>query len=283
MIPVPFDYVRASTVEEAVSALGSAEDGKLLAGGQSLLAVLRLRLAAPTVLVDLGAVPGLSGVHLDGEVLVIGAMTTHADVAASDLVREHAPLLAAAAATVGDRQVRHRGTLGGSLAHADPAADLPAVATALDATYVVQGPGGRRTIAAGDFSVDLFTTALATDEVLVEVRLPSTAGWAVHYEKFHRTAQSWAIVGVAAAVRRDNGGIGAARIALSNVGPVPHRARGVEAALTGGPATPAAIAEACGTAAAGTAPVDDLSATADYRRELARVLTTRAVCRALGV
>ncbi|MFI5908919.1 FAD binding domain-containing protein [Dactylosporangium sp. NPDC051541] len=283
MIPVAFDYLRPSTVEEAVAALGSAEEGKVLAGGQSLLPVLRLRLAAPTVLVDLGAVPGLRGVHLEEGTLVLGAMTTHAEVAASDLVREHAPLLASAAATVGDRQVRHRGTLGGSLAHADPAADLPAVAAALDATYVVQGPAGRRSVPAADFAVDLFTTALAPDEVLVEVRLPSTAGWAVHYEKFHRTSQSWAIVGVAAAVRRDNGGIGAARIALTNVGPVPHRARAVEHALTGAPATPAAIAEACGAAANGTAPVDDLSASADYRRELARVLTTRAVCKALGV
>ncbi|WP_432987677.1 FAD binding domain-containing protein [Dactylosporangium sp. CA-233914] len=283
MIPVPFDYLRPATLAEAVAALGSAEEGKLLAGGQSLLPVLRLRLAAPTLLVDLGAVPGLRGVQLSGADLVIGAMTTHAEVAASDLVREHAPLLAAAAATVGDRQVRHRGTLGGSLAHADPAADLPAVAAALDAVCVVAGPSGRRSIPAADFAVDLFTTALAPDEVLVEVRLPSTAGWAVHYEKFHRTAQSWAIVGVAAAVRRDNGGIGAARVALTNVGPVPHRARGVEEALAGAPATAEAIATACAGAAEGTDPVDDLTASARYRRELARVLSTRAVCRALGV
>ncbi|WP_432828249.1 FAD binding domain-containing protein [Dactylosporangium sp. CA-092794] len=283
MIPVAFDYIRPSTVDEAVAALGSADEGKVLAGGQSLLPVLRLRLAAPTVLVDLGGVPGLSGVRLEGDTLVIGAMTTHAEVAASDLVRQHAPLLAAAAGTVGDRQVRHRGTLGGSLAHADPAADLPAVAAALDATFVVQGPAGSRTIAAADFAVDLFTTALAPDDVLVEVRLPSTAGWATHYEKFHRTAQAWAIVGVAVAVRRDNGGIGSARIALTNMGPVPHRPGQVEAALSGAPAAQPAIAEACAAVADGTAPVDDLSASADYRRELARVLTTRAVCRALGV
>ncbi|GAA2354319.1 xanthine dehydrogenase family protein subunit M [Dactylosporangium salmoneum] len=283
MIPVPFDYARPSTVEEAVAALGSAEEGKVLAGGQSLLPVLRLRLAAPTLLVDLGAVPGLAGIRVEGETLVIGAMTTHAEVAASDLVRQHAPLLAAAAGTVGDRQVRHRGTLGGSLAHADPAADLPAVAAALDATLVVQGPAGSRTIPAADFAVGLFTTALGPDEVVVEVRLPSTAGWAAHYEKFHRTAQSWAIVGVAVAVRRDGDAIGAARIALTNVGPVPHRAREIEAALAGAPAAQPAIAEACSPVAAGIAPVDDLSASADYRRELARVLTTRAVCRALGV
>ncbi|MGI5244202.1 FAD binding domain-containing protein [Dactylosporangium sp. CA-139066] len=288
MIPVPFDYLRPSTVDEAVAALGEADEGKILAGGQSLLPVLKLRLAAPTLLVDLAAVPGLSGIRLDGDTLtgttlVIGAMTTHAEVAASDLVRQHAPLLAAAAGTVGDRQVRHRGTLGGSLAHADPAADLPAVAAALDATYVVRGPAGSRTIGAADFAVDLFTTALGPDDVLVEVRLPSTAGWAVHYEKFHRTAQAWAIVGVAVAVRRDGGGIGAARVALTNMGPVPHRARAVEDALAGAAAAPDAVAEACSRVADGTSPADDLSGSAEYRRDLARVLTARAVCRALGV
>jgi carbon-monoxide dehydrogenase medium subunit len=286
VIPVAFDYARPSTVDEAVAAVSSAEEAKILAGGQSLLPVLRLRLAAPTLLVDLGAVPGLAGVRLDGDQLVIGAMTTHAEVASSPLVREHAPLLAVAAGTVGDRQVRHRGTLGGSLAHADPAADLPAVAAALDATYVVRGPTGSRTIPAGDFAVDLFTTALAPDEVLVEVRLPSTAGWSVHYEKFHRVAQAWSIVGVAVAVSRTDGVVSGARIALANVGPVPHRARGVEAALSGAPAAAEAVAAACATVAADTAtfkPADDLTASADYRRELARVLTTRAVCRALGV
>ncbi|GGM13725.1 FAD binding domain-containing protein [Dactylosporangium sucinum] len=283
MIPVAFDYVRPSTVDEAVAALGSDEDAKVLAGGQSLLPVLRLRLAAPTVLVDLGGVPGLTGARLDGGDLVIGAMTTHAEVAADPLIREHAPLLAVAAGTVGDRQVRHRGTLGGSLAHADPAADLPAVAAALDAVYEVQGPSGRRTIPAADFAVDLFTTALGPDEVIVGVRVPAAAGWATHYEKFHRTAQAWAIVGVAVAVARSNGTISEARVALTNMGPVPHRARGVEAALAGAPATAEAVAEACASVAAGTDPVDDLSASADYRRELARVLTTRAVCRALGV
>jgi len=283
MIPVAFDYARPSSVREAVTALASSEDAKVLAGGQSLLAVLRLRLAAPTLLVDLGAVPGLAGIRIEGDTLVIGAMTTHDEVASSPLVRRHAPLLATAAGTVGDRQVRHRGTLGGSLAHADPAADLPAVATALDATYVIEGPAGRRTVAAADFAVDLFTTALAPEEILVEIRLASTEGWVAHYEKFHRMAQAWAIVGVAVAVSRSNGDIAAARVALTNMGPVPHRAHAVEAALAGIPADPAAIAAACAPVAADSAPVDDLTASADYRRELARVLTTRAVCRALGV
>ena len=284
MIPVAFDYLKPSTVEEAVTALGAAEEAKVLAGGQSLLPVLRLRLAAPTLLVDLGGVPGLSGVRLDGDTLVVGAMTTHAEVASSDrwccgtrrCSRPRRP-------RVGDRQVRHRGTLGGSLAHADPAADLPAVAAALDATYVVQGPSGRRTVSAADFSVDLFTTALAPDEVLVEVRLSIVDGWSTHYEKFHRMAQAWAIVGVAVAVSRSNGTISGARVALTNMGPVPHRAVEVEAALTGAPATADAVAAACVSVSAGTSPVDDLNASADYRRDLARVLTARAVCRALGI
>src|SRR5689334_16662872 len=189
MIPVAFDYLRPSTVEDAIAALTDAGDeGKVLAGGQSLLPVLRLRLAAPTVLVDLGGMPQLRGIRDDGDALVIGAMTTHDEVSSSPVVREHAPLLAQAARTVGDRQVRHRGTLGGSLAHADPAADLPTVAVALDASYVVVGPAGRRTVSAVDFGVDLFTTALAADEILVEVRVPKLTGWGAHYEKFHRTA-----------------------------------------------------------------------------------------------
>ncbi|MFF5232214.1 FAD binding domain-containing protein [Dactylosporangium sp. NPDC000521] len=283
MIPVAFDYLKPSTVEEAVTALGAAEDAKVLAGGQSLLPVLRLRLAAPALLVDLAGVPGLSGVRLDGDTLVVGAMTTHAEVASSPLVQRHAPLLAAAAARVGDRQVRHRGTVGGSLAHADPAADLPAVAAALDATYVVQGPAGRRSVSAADFAVDLFTTALAPDEVLVEVRLAGADGWSAHYEKFHRVAQAWAIVGVAVAVSRSGGTIAGARVALTNMGPVPHRAVEVEAALTGAPATADAVAAACVSVSSGTSPVDDLTASADYRRDLARVLTARAVCRALGI
>jgi carbon-monoxide dehydrogenase medium subunit len=284
VIPVAFDYLKPSTVQEAVAALGSSSaEPKILAGGQSLLPVLRLRLAAPTLLVDLGGVAGLDGVSLDGDTLVVGAMTTHAEVASSPLVQRHAPLLAAAAASVGDRQVRHRGTIGGSLAHADPAADLPAVAAALDATYVVEGPTGRREVSAADFSVDLFTTALAPDEVLVEVRLSSSEGWSAHYEKFHRMAQAWAIVGVAVAVSRSNGAISGARVALTNMGPVPHRAVEVEAALTGSPATAVAVAAACVAVSSGTSPADDLTASADYRRDLARVLTTRAVCKALGI
>lgn len=284
MIPVAFDYLRPSTVDDAVAALAEAGDeAKVIAGGQSLLPVLRLRLAAPSLLVDLGGMPQLHGIREEGDALVIGAMTTHDEVASSPLVLQHAPLLAKAAATVGDRQVRHRGTLGGSLAHADPAADLPAVALAHDASYVLVGPNGRRTVSAADFSVDLFTTALAPDEVLVEVHVPKLTGWGAHYEKFHRTVQAWAIVGVAATVQRSNGTIGSARVALTNMGPTPVRATQLEAALAGRPADAAAIRDACAVADEGSAPVDDLNGSADYRRHLVRVLAARAVAAAAGV
>src|SRR5262245_23074763 len=234
MIPAAFGYVRPATVEDAVRTLADAGDeAKVLAGGQSLLPVLRLRLAAPGLLVDLGGLSQLRGVRVEDDAVVIGAMTTHAEVASSTVVQSEAPLVASAAAQVGDRQVRHRGTIGGSLAHADPAGDLPAVALALDATLVVAGPSGRRTIAARAFFTHIFPTTLGPDEVLVEVRLPRLYGWTAHYEKFHRTAQAWALVGVAAAVRRENGSIAEARVALTNMGTTPVRATAVEAALPG--------------------------------------------------
>jgi aerobic carbon-monoxide dehydrogenase medium subunit len=284
VIPVAFDYVRPSTVEDAIAALNDAgDDGKLLAGGQSLLPVLRLRLAAPTVLIDLNGMPQLRGVREDGDALVIGAMTTHDEVANAALVKQHAPLLAEAAVTVGDRQVRHRGTLGGSLAHADPGADLPAVALALDATYVVAGPNGRRQVSAKDFPVDLFTTALEPNEVLVEVRIPKLSGWGAHYEKFHRTAQAWSMVAVGATVQQSNGTIASARVALANMGPIPVRATALEEALAGCAADAEAITAACAVADQGAAPMDDLTATADYRRHLVRVLAARAVKAAAGV
>jgi carbon-monoxide dehydrogenase medium subunit len=277
MIPVAFDYVRPSTVEDAVAALSAAgEDAKVLAGGQSLLPVLRLRLAAPTTVVDLGGVAGLRGIRVDGDDLVIGAMTSYADVIGSPLVRADASLVAKVAATVGDRQIRHRGTIGGSIAHADPAGDLPTAAVALDATIVLAGPTGRRTVAARDFFTDLFTTATQPDEILVEVRFPRLTGWRTAYEKFHRTSQSWALIGVAVAVRYDDGAIAEARIALTNMGPTPVRASAVEAALVGA-ADPAAIKAAAAHAGDGTTPPSDLSGSAEYRRHLAGVLTGRAV------
>ncbi|GIH05675.1 carbon-monoxide dehydrogenase medium subunit [Rhizocola hellebori] len=278
MIPAAFDYIRPSTVEDAVNALADAgEEGKVLAGGQSLLPVLRLRLAAPALLVDLGGLSQLRGIREDGDMLVIGAMTTHAELAASSV-----PLLAQVAATVGDRQVRHRGTLGGSLSHADPAGDLPTAAVALDAQMVLAGPHGRRTVAASDFFVDLFTTALAPDELLIEVRVPKLQGWQTHYTKVGRTAQAWATVAVAAAVRRENGSIAQARVALTNMGPTPVRASAVEQALAGVAVDGDAIAAAAAHAAEGTAPASDTTASAEYRSHLAKVLTRRALLAAVG-
>lgn len=284
MIPAAFEYVRPSSVQEAVSALGSGgDDAKVLAGGQSLLPVLRLRLAYPTTLVDVGRIPEMQGVRDDGDAITIGAMTTHHDVMHDALVREHAPLIAQTTRTIADPQVRHRGTFGGSLAHADPAGDLGAVALALDCEFVVAGPGGERRIAAADFFQDYLTTALAPDEVLTHIRVPKLgAGWSSHYEKFHRVAQAWSIVGVAALVRRDNGAIAEARIGLTNMGSTPLRARAAEAALVGADATSDAVMAAAEHAADGTSPPSDLSGQADYREHLAKVLTRRAVLAAVG-
>jgi carbon-monoxide dehydrogenase medium subunit len=285
MIPADFEYVAPDSLAGAVSALTEAgEDAKLLAGGQSLIPVLRLRLSYPSVLVDLRKVGELRGVRDDGDALVIGAMTRHADVVTDPLVREHAALVAEATATVADPAVRHLGTFGGALAHADPAGDLAAVALALDAQIVAEGPGGRRTIAASDFFRDYLETALAPDELLVEVRISKLEGsWGVHYEKFNRVAQAWAIVGVAAAVRRDNGSIAEARIGLTNMGSTPVRASGVEQALAGAGADVGTIRQAAAHAAEGTSPPSDLNGRADYREHLAKVLTARAVRAAAGV
>jgi len=281
VIPVAFEYRRPSTVDDAVRALAEAgEDAKILAGGQSLLPVLRLRLAAPSVLIDLGSIASLRGIRESGDELIIGAMTRHADVLADPLIRRYAPLLAEATATVGDRQVRHLGTVGGSLSHADPAGDLPAVALALDATMEVTGPNGPRGIPAADFFVDYLTTALAPGEILVAVRLPKREGWGAHYEKFNRVAQAWALVGVAALVRRDDGAVAEARVALTNMGPTPVRAHAVEQALTGAAATPGAMGTAAELASDGIRPASDIFASAEYRRHLATVLTRRAVAAA---
>jgi carbon-monoxide dehydrogenase medium subunit len=281
MIPAEFEYVRPGSVDEAVAALGEhGDDAKVMAGGQSLIPLLRLRLSYPEVVVDVGRVGELAGVREDGDHIVIGAMTTHHDVMHDDLVRRHAGLLAQATGTVADPAVRHRGTFGGSLAHADPAGDLPAVALALGVEMVVAGSGGRRTVAAGDFFVDYLQTAIEPDELLVEVRVPKHEGWGFRYEKFHRVAQSWAVVGVAAAVKRSNGSIAEARVALTNMGPTPVRAVAVEQALAG--AGTDAVADAAAHAADGTSAPSDLNGKSDYRDHLARVLTRRAVLAAAG-
>ncbi|MEU8634336.1 xanthine dehydrogenase family protein subunit M [Amycolatopsis sp. NPDC048633] len=283
MIPASFDYVRPSTVDEAVQALASAgEDAKVLAGGQSLLPVLRMRLATPTTLIDLGRVAELRGVREDGDELVIGAMTTHYDVQRDPLVAEHAALLKEATDTVADPQIRHRGTLGGAISHADPAGDLLAPVLALEASLVLAGPSGRRTMPAAEFFQDLFTTALAADELLVEVRVPKHTGWRAHYEKFNRVAQAWSMVAVAVTVRTEAGVIEEARVALTNMGSTPVRASGVEAALVGAQASADSIAAAASHAAEGTNPPVDSNADVEYRRHLAEVLTGRAIAAAAG-
>lgn len=283
MIPAAFDYQAPRTVAEVLSLLGQAGDeGKILAGGQSLIPVLKLRLAAPETVIDLGKVDGLRGISIDGDMLVIGAMTPHYEVAADPLVAEHAPLIAKATQTVADPQVRHRGTIGGALVHADPAGDLPAPALALDAEFVLEGPGGSRTVAAADFFVELFTTAVDDDEILTQIRIPSKAGWGSDYQKFTRVAQQWSVVGVGAAVRVEGGSIAEARIGLTNMGSVPIRATAVEQALAGCALDEESVAAAVSAVADGTNPPSDPNGDAEYRRHLARVLTRRAVLAAGG-
>jgi aerobic carbon-monoxide dehydrogenase medium subunit len=284
MIPSKFDYLRPASLDEAVRALGDAgDDAKVIAGGQSLLPLLRLRLANPELLVDVGGLDELRGVRDEGDSLLIGARTTHYQLVHDPLIAEHCGLLAEAAETVADPAVRHRGTIGGSLAHGDPAGDLPAVALALEATLVARGPGGDREIPAGDFFVDYLTTALEPAEVLTGIRVPKLGGWGYHYEKFHRTAQAWAIVGVAALVQRSNGQVANARIGLTNMGPVPVRATAAEAAAAGAEASRDALRAAASRADEGTEPPGDLHGAPDYRRHLARVLTGRALAAAAGV
>ncbi|KIH97577.1 carbon monoxide dehydrogenase [Streptomonospora alba] len=283
MIPAQFDYVRPGDVAEAVRVLAESEEPKVMAGGQSLTPLLRFRLAYPDVVVDLGGLTELRGVADEGEWLRIGAMTTHDEVIHDPLVAAHCPLLAQATHTVADPAVRHRGTLGGSLAHADPAGDLPAVALALDAEFLVSGEDGDRAVPASEFFQDYLTTVLDIGDVLTAVRFPKLTGWSFHYKKFSQTAQAWAIVGVAAAVRRDDGSVAEARVGLTNMGSTPIRARQVEEACRGVPARTDALREAAQSADAGTDPPNDLSAQADYRRHLARVLTGRALAAAAGL
>jgi aerobic carbon-monoxide dehydrogenase medium subunit len=283
MIPAQFDYLAPTSVEEALSALAEhGDDAKILAGGQSLLPVLRMRLNAPEVVIDLGRIDALRGIRDDGDAIVIGAMTQHSVVGANPLVNEHALLIAKAVEHLADAQVRHRGTFGGALAHADPAGDLGAPALALGAEFVIAGSGGSRTVGSGEFFVDLFETAIGEDEILTEVRVPKFTGWGAHYEKFVRVAHQWPIVAVAAAVKVDGGIITEARVGLTNMGSTPLRARAVEEALAGQPATEDAVRAAAAQAAEGANPPSDLNGDADYRRHLATVLTRRAVLAAAG-
>ncbi|UYM06750.1 FAD binding domain-containing protein [Solicola gregarius] len=281
MIPAQFDYHAPTSVDEALTLLSQAgDDAKVLAGGQSLIPVLKLRMAAPEVIIDLGRVDELSGVRDDGDAIVIGAMTPHHVVANDPLVAEHARLITEAVHTVADPQVRHRGTFGGALVHADPAGDMPAPALALGAEFAIAGSGGTRTVAAADFFEDLFTTAVGDDEILTHVRVPKHTGWGADYQKFTRVAQQWSIVGVAATVRTEGDTIAEARVALTNMGSTPVRASSVEQAVAG--AAIDAIAEAAASAADGTNPPTDLNGDAAYRRHLATVLTARALRAAAG-
>ncbi len=283
MIPAQFDYLAPTSVEDALAALAEhGDEAKILAGGQSLLPVLRMRLNAPEMIIDLGKIEGLRGVRDDGDALVIGAMTQHSVIATDPLVAEHAALLSKAVEHLADAQIRHRGTFGGALAHADPAGDMGAAALALGAEFVIAGGGGNRTVGADDFFVDLFETAIEEDEILTEIRVPKHTGWGAHYEKFVRVVHQWPIVAVAAAIKVDGGTISEARIGLTNMGSTPVRARGVEEALVGQPATEDGVRDAASKAADGTNPPSDLNGEAAYRRHLATVLTRRAVLAAAG-
>lgn len=284
MIPTSFDYLAPESVADAVAALEQhGDEAKVMAGGQSLLPILRMRLNAPGIVIDLGKISELRGITEDGENLVIGAMTTYAAVLASEAVSTHAALLPKAIKTVADPQIRHRGTIGGALVHADPAGDVGAPTLALRAQFVIAGPGGStRTVEADDFFEDLFTTAVGEGELLTQIRIPKHTGWGAHYEKFVRVSHQWSIVAVAATVRSEGGSIAEARVGLTNMGSTPLRARAVEEALVGQPATDEAVRAAVASVADGTNPPSDLNGDAEYRRHLATVLTRRAVLAAAG-
>jgi aerobic carbon-monoxide dehydrogenase medium subunit len=271
MIPAAFDYEVADSVTHAVELLGSRDDTKLLAGGHSLLPLLKLRVVRPSLLVDVGRLTELSYIRDDGAMLTIGALTRHHDLVTDALAREHAPLLSGAAAQIGDPQVRHRGTIGGSASHGDPASDLPTCLLALDAEFLVVGAGTERFVPAAEFFTGVFTTAVGPQEMLTAIRVPTHGDAGTAYVKFRRRAQDWATVGVAVVTRNGGGAI-----ALTNMGPTPLRARTAEAALAEG-----AVAAGEG-AAAGTSPPDDVAASAEFRKHLARVLTRRAVEQALA-
>jgi aerobic carbon-monoxide dehydrogenase medium subunit len=279
VIPSSFDYVAPQSLEEAIRALSEGgEDAKLLAGGHSLLPLMKLRLAFPTLLVDLRRVPGLTGVERENGGFRVGAMTTHHQVATGGL-----GLASAAAATIADQQVRNRGTIGGSLAHGDTAADLPAVLLACEGEVTTQGPSGRRTISASELFEDYLTTAVAPDEVLTEVRLPAMDGYGVAYQKFNRRHEDWAMVGACALVKKaGDGSCEDVRIGLTHMGPTPLRASAAEEALRGQGLDSDSIARAAEQAAEGTEPPGDLNATPDYKRHLARVLSRRALEEAAG-
>jgi carbon-monoxide dehydrogenase medium subunit len=280
MIPPEFDYVVAGSVDEAIKALADGgEDAKLLAGGHSLIPLMKLRFAGPSLLVDLRKVDGLAGVSRSNGSFSIGAMTTHATLQNSGELG----VVARAASTIADQQVRNRGTIGGSLAHGDPASDLPAVMLATEATLNVKGSGGERQIAAADLFQDYLTTSLSADEVITSISVPGMDGYGVGYEKFNRRAEDWAMVGVCALVKAEGGVVSDVRVGLTNMGSVPLRATAVEEALRGQSLSAESIAAAAEQAGEGTSPPVDLNATAEYKHHLARVLTRRALTEAAGL
>jgi carbon-monoxide dehydrogenase medium subunit len=284
MFPSPFDYVAASSVEEAISLLQQhGEDAKLLAGGHSLLPMMKLRLATPSVLIDIGRLPGLAGVQAANGTITVGALTTYTALMDSRELAAACPLLGEAAAQVGDMQVRNRGTVGGSAAHADPAADMPAALLALDATFTARGPGGERTVAAGDFFQGLFTTALDPQEVLTRVSLSRPAArTGMAYEKFRNPASGYAVVGVAAvASLAGDGTLSDVRVAITGAGAQPIRATAVEDALRGKAPDAAALAAAAEHAAEGLQLMSDIHASEAYREHLTRVYARRALQRAV--
>jgi carbon-monoxide dehydrogenase medium subunit len=270
LIPAEFDYVAPGSLDEALAALNEGgEDAKVLAGGHSLIPLMKLRLAAPSLLVDLRRVEELRGVSSDGDTIKFGAMTRHHDVATGNF-----GLVAAAAATIADQQVRNMGTIGGTLAHGDPASDLPAVLLAAEGTVTIKGSGGEREVAAADFFEDYLTTAVGEGEILTSVTFPKLSGYGYGYQKFNRRQEDWAMVAVSALVKKaGDGSIEDVRVGLTHMASTPLRATAVEEALKGG----ASIAEAAEQAAEGTEPPADLNASADYKRHLARVLTRRAL------
>lgn len=283
MRPVAFDYVAPETIEEAVQALADGgEDATVISGGQSLLPVLRMRMAGPSLLVDLRRVDSLREIRMDGDDLVIGARATHRQVSQDPLVADHASLLAQAAGSIGDPQIRYRGTIGGSVAHADPAGDMGAAVLALNGSVELTGPSGSRTMSAQDFFVDYFTTAREPHEVVSAIRVPKHTAWGMHYEKFTVVVQAWSVVAVAAAVRVEGGRVAEARIGLTNMGTTPLRAGAAEAALVGVDTAPDALRAAAASAGVGTSPPEDAAGTPEYRRHLAGVLAGRAVVAAVG-
>jgi aerobic carbon-monoxide dehydrogenase medium subunit len=279
MIPAGFEYTAPESLQEAITALvDGGEDAKLLAGGHSLIPLMKLRLAAPSLLVDLRKVPGLHGVERQNGHWRIGALTPYRTLEFSPQLG----LTSQVAATVADPQVRNRGTIGGSLAHGDSASDLPAAMLVTESEVTLQGQGGQRTVAAADLFKDYLTTSVAEDEVLTEVRVPALEGYGSAYHKFNRRSEDWAMVGVCAVVKANGSTCEDVRIGLTNMGSVPLRANAVEDALRGQELSPENIAKASELAAEGTNPPSDLNASTEYKRHLARVLTRRAITEALG-